>query len=167
MGAVGCARVRVLAEVGQPGGFAGGRGGGARGWRVVGASHTELQSGAEKIQGGDLSGGKAGPAATLVDGRLMMSDLEAGAAVGYWLSRVGVYAASSFQAARAGPAAFQLEAGGPVQIWIDGRQIKRDPDGGFHADLPGGIHGVVIRMDGQAMPASIRLRSSDVTFIVN
>ena len=159
--------VRFLGELGKSGPYDAAKGGVARVWKVFGAAHTDLQFGAEKIETGDWSSGKAVPIITLVDGRLLASDIEASSTVGFWQSRVGVYAAASFESAKAGPARFQLDAAGVVQVWLDGKQIKRTGNGGFTPELSAGTHTVVVRMDGQAMPESLRLRSTDVNFLSN
>ncbi|MBC8002346.1 MAG: hypothetical protein H7X97_07130 [Opitutaceae bacterium] len=159
--------VRFLSELGKSGPYDAAKGGVARIWKVFGAAHTDLQFGAEKIQAGDWLAGKGVSMITLVDGRLMASAVEASSTVGFWQSRVGVYAATTFESAKAGPASFQLEAPAVVQVWLDGKQIKRAGNGGFSAELSAGTHTLVVRMDSQAMPESLRLRSTDVTFASN
>ena len=159
--------VRFLSELGKAGPYDAAKGGVARVWKVFGAAHTDLQFGAEKILAGDWSAGKSVSIIALVDGRLLASDIEASSSVGFWQSRVGVYAATTVEAAKGGPAGFQLEAPGVVQVWIDGKQIKRGGNGGFTADLSAGPHTVVVRMESQAMPESLRLRSPDVNFVSN
>lgn len=156
---------KFLTLLGKPGDYDAGKGGVARLWQVAAAAHTDMQKDEAAWVSGKFPAKKTTPLISLVDGRLVADDLKATLAqIGFWESAVGVFVATQFQSPKEGAAAFKLEGGVAAGVFIDGRPVKVAKDGSFSANLPAGPHTLVLRLDAQALPASVRVKSGDVNF---
>jgi putative heme-binding domain-containing protein len=158
---------RFLSELGKPGAYDATKGNIARAWRVRTGAHTDEQSGEDKIVTGDLSARSWFPLIANVNGTIpSLAIKEAFPANDYQRHGVtALYLAAQLQTANSGPVQFRL-AGGPVTaVWIDGK--PQTPGAEFSAQLAGGTHTIVVRVDPKKLPESLRLESSAGTFATN
>ena len=156
---------KFLTQLGKPGDYDASKGGVARLWQVAAAAHTDMQKDEAAWMTGKFPAKKTTSLLTLVDGRLVADDLKATLAqIGFWESAVGVFVATQFQATKEGAGAFKREGGAKAEVFIDGKAVKVAKDGSFTAGLTAGPHTLVLRLDPQALPESVRVKSGDVNF---
>jgi len=158
--------IAFLTRLGKPGDFDAAQGGVARRWRIAQTVHTDAQSGKELWPLETPWEDKRWIATyALVNGTLprsLIADLTKGQA---WTSRLGIYAATEVSTTAAGPVRFQLTAGDDAELWVDGRRVGGA--GTSTADLPAGIHRVVVKLDPRKVPDVVRLDSPDGAFVLN
>jgi putative heme-binding domain-containing protein len=155
---------RFLAELGKPGPFDASKGNVARFWKVRPGTHEVEQFGVERVLEGDL-GGEWAPVYSLVDGRLTRDDIQATMKLNKYAGLVGVFLGAKFQVAAAGAARFKLSEVPGASVWIDGKPINLNPE--ISAQLSGGTHTIVLRLDPTKIPELVRLESADATFLGN
>jgi putative heme-binding domain-containing protein len=156
---------RFLSELGKPGAYDASKGGVARSWRVLPAFHTSEQFGLEKIVSGDLNGGDWQTAYSLVDGRLMREDVQNTIKQNRYAGLVGIFLGAKFQVPTGGAVHFKLSDAPGASVWIDGKPINASPE--FNAQLAGGAHAIILRLEPAKLPAHVRLESGDATFLTN
>jgi hypothetical protein len=99
---------------------------------------------------------------TLVNGSLLRDDIE---------SRVptsaGLLATTHFRTAKAGPVHFKLVTpeAADLTAWIDGKETTLQKS--TVVELPAGGHTAILKLEAGKIPASISLKSADVTFLAN
>jgi adenylylsulfate kinase-like enzyme len=76
-----------------------------------------------------------------------------------------IYAAARFEVAKAGAISFKLEGPDAALVWVDGKRV--DGCATFKPDLAVGKHTVVVRLEAMKLPETMRLESSDATFLTN
>jgi putative heme-binding domain-containing protein len=156
---------RFLTELGKPGPYDASKGGVARSWRVLPALHTSEQFGLDKIVGGDLNGGDWQTVYSLVDGRLMREDIQSIMKQNKYAGLVGIFLGAKFQVATGGAAHFKLSHSPGASVWIDGKPINANAE--FNAQLAGGAHTVMLRLEPTKLPEHLRLESGDATFLTD
>jgi len=156
---------RFLAELGKPGAYDASKGGVARVWKLLPGTHRIEQFGVDKIVSGETSASDWTPINSLVDGRLMKEDVQEATVVGKNLGLVSVFASAQFQSAKAGAVTLTLEGPDKASVWIDGKPASGGGD--IKADVTAGKHTIIVRIDAREIPGQLRLKSNDVTFLVN
>jgi putative heme-binding domain-containing protein len=158
---------RFLSELGKPGAYDATKGNIARAWRVRTAAHTDEQSGEDKIVTGDLSARQWNPVFANVNGTVPpLAIKEAFPANDYQRHGItALYLAAQLQTANNGLVKFKLDGGPVTAVWIDGK--PQTPGAELSAELAGGNHTVVVRVDPKRLPDSLRLESSAGTFVTN
>ena len=158
---------RFLSELGKPGPFDSTKGNIARAWRVRTAAHTDEQSGEDKIVTGDLGARSWFPLIANVNGTVPTVAIKEALPPNDY-QRHGVtalYLAAQLQTANSGPVKLKLDGGPITAVWIDGR--PQAPGAELSAQLAGGTHTIVVRVDPKKLPESLRLESSAGTFTTN
>jgi len=74
----------------------------------------------------------------------------------------GLFAATRFESAKGGPAAFAL-AGNVKDAWLNGELIK--PGATFTVAAKPGANVLVLQLDPASLPPALKLASGEVTFI--
>ena len=160
---------RFLAELGKPGPFDASKGGVARAWKLRPGTHTVEQFGEQKFLTADFGGRDWSPVYSRVSGELPVEDLKAGLAwnnLSQFTSLVALYAATSFQVPRNGPATFDLECSSKrPEVFIDGKSVGNSSP--IKLELSAGLHAIVIKLDPHQLPDAIRLKSGDVSFLTD
>src|SRR6185436_3255872 len=136
------------------------KGGVARSWKVLAGTHRVEQFGMDKIVSGELKENDWQPMTSLVDGRLLRDEIKDTAKVGINVGLVGVYAATRFETAKAGPVKMKLDTARGAEAWIDGKSVNIKGD--IQANLTQGAHTIVLRFDPKDLPEQVRLQSGDV-----
>ena len=156
---------RFLSELGKPGPYDATKGHIARVWRVRPGIHTLEQFGEEKFVTSDLNAREWTPLYANVDGHLPAGRIMEGAVPGKYLGLIGLYAATQLQIANAGPVILKLTGASGATIWIDGKPQEARNE--LRVELNSGTHPIVVRLDPKKLPGSLRLDSSEGTFITN
>jgi putative heme-binding domain-containing protein len=150
---------RFLSELGKPGQFDASKGNVARLWEV---SLDPAQSADEqKLLDSTLTEEPWHRAASLVNGRMLAEDLERAAQS----TNSTILAGTRFRSVKSGPVRFNLSAPAGTPVWIDGALVNHTNS--LSAQLPAGVHTIIVRLEGNAMPDAIRLQSDDGTFLGN
>lgn len=155
---------RFLSELGKPGPYDASKGSVARGWKVRPGPHDEEQFGVEKAVARPLNAPGWIPLLSLVDGRVPTEELSKALNVSRWTGLVAVYAATQIQVPKAGPVSLQVEGGDNASLWVDGKQAGSGRE--VRVELSAGLHTVLLRLDPKRLPADLRLKSDDGTFVV-
>jgi hypothetical protein len=74
-------------------------------------------------------------------------------------------AGTHFRSVKSGPVRFNLSVPAGTLVWIDGKPVERTNP--LTAELPGGVHSIVIKLEGKDIPDAISLKSDDGTFLGN
>jgi putative heme-binding domain-containing protein len=158
---------RFLSELGKPGAYDATKGNVARAWRVRTAAHTDEQSGEDKIVTGDLSARQWNPVFANVNGTIpSLAIKEAFPANDYQRHGItALYLAAQLQTGNSGPVKLKLDGGPVAALWIDGKPQASGAE--LSAQLAGGTHTIVVRIDPKRLPESLRLESSTGTFVTN
>lgn len=156
---------RFLSELGKRGPYDASQGSVARLWRLRPGVHTTEQFGADKFLAGDLKGNEWTPVLTYVDGRLSEEKLTEALNVHKYVGLVGLYAAARFQSAGAGNANLKLTAAPALGAWIDGQAIKLEDLA--KTKLTAGNHTLIVKLDPKKLPETLRVESTDVTFLAD
>ncbi len=155
-----------LSRLGKPGDFDAAQGGVARLWQFAQTFHTDAQSGQQLWPVSAPADDRRWRAAfALVGGAVTPQLIGQALQAEGWSSRHGVFAATAVTKAGAGPARFNLVAGPGAEFWVDGQ--RAGGPGECSVELAAGTHRVVVRLDPKQMPASLRLESKDVQFVLN
>ncbi|HXG47336.1 MAG TPA: sorbosone dehydrogenase, partial [Methylomirabilota bacterium] len=156
---------RFLSELGKPGPFDASKGNVARAWKLRPGLHVEDQKSDGSLPFRDLAGSEWIPAIANVDGRVPAALLREGTVVqNRFVGVTGLYAAAQLQTAREGTIKLSLSGATEGSLWIDGKPVAFA--GKVSAELPAGLHTVVLRLDPKKLPEFLRLESSDGTFVV-
>lgn len=156
---------RFVSELGKPGPFDATKGHIARVWKVRPGIHTLEQFGEEGFVTSDLNSRDWTPLYTNVDGHLPANRITEGAVPGKYLGLIGLYAAAQLQIANSGPVTLRFTGAAGATIWIDGKPQESRAE--LRVELASGIHPIVVRLDPKKLPSSLRLDSSEGTFITN
>lgn len=156
--------IKFMSLLGKPGQYDASKANVARSWKLTPATIDVAQFGDDAVVKSDLSKENWMPSFTLVDGRLPQSELKTSLQSKSWRGPAAVYAASRFQLAKAGAVRLDLKAPAGSTVWINSKPVK--PGDSIEANLPAGIHTVVVKVNGEQLPESLRLASDDVTFLV-
>ena len=158
---------RFLSDLGKPGAYDATKGNIARAWRVRTAAHTDEQSGEDKIVTGDLGARQWNPVFANVNGTVpSLAIKEAFPANDYQRHGItALYLAAQLQTENSGQVKLKLGGGPIAAVWIDGK--PQSPGAELSAQLAGGTHTIVVRVDPKKLPESLRLESSAGTFMTN
>jgi putative heme-binding domain-containing protein len=143
---------RFLSELGKPGDFDASKGNVARLWAV---------SGIPAKMTGSLTGENWHRVTSLADGNLLRSDVEN--ALGNKNPPASILAGTRFRSGTPGLVRFKLSAPVGTTAWIDGNPVE--PISPLSAQLPAGVHTIVVKLSSKNLPSSISLRSDDGTFL--
>jgi putative heme-binding domain-containing protein len=154
---------RFLSELGKPGPFDAAKARVARAWKLFPQTLDLAQFGDEKILSTALTNSQWLPAISLVDGRLVKTELSTALNEVKHRDPPAVYAAAQFEVAKGGPVSLKLEGSAAVQVWVDGKPVQGASE--FHPDLVSGKHVAVIKLDAKKLPDALKLESDDVTFL--
>ena len=152
---------RFLGELGRPGPFDASRGNVARHWRLFPRNITTAQFGDEKFASGDFSMPGWTPAFTLVDGRLLKSEMETVLKARPDRHPDGVYAAAQFETARPVSLTLNVSPSDVRTIWVDGKPWTEKSAG-----IPAGKHTVVFYLTSNQLPEALRVEISEGSFLV-
>jgi putative heme-binding domain-containing protein len=153
---------RFLYELGKPGRYDASKGDVARYYKILGATIDLAQFGDDRVVALPLTDSAWQPAVTLVDGALLKADLQR------QVNRTGnrsvpnVYAAAQFSAPKDGQTHLKIEGATPLAVYIDGKPVQRASEPA--AEVKAGTHTVIVKLDANALPDRLKVRSSDVTF---
>ena len=156
---------RFLSELGKPGAYDASKGNVARSWKLLVETHELAQFGEERVLATAFDDPKWTPARTLVDGRLLRSELVAALEPFERRSPQAVYLAARFEVASAGPVSFQAAGADGALAWIDGKRVGTCSD--LKLPLEAGAHTILVRVETKKLPDSIRLHSPEAVFIGN
>ncbi len=157
--------IAFLSSLGKPGEFDASKGGVARSWRVYPLTHTDQQNGiGDGIWTKPFSDKLWQPALAQVNGKLTREQLESKARREFWVGILNVFAGAELQTVKAGTVKLNLEARAG-ELWVDGRKVGGI--GESTVELPAGTHRVLVKIDPQLVPESIRLKTSEGTFLNN
>jgi putative heme-binding domain-containing protein len=154
---------RFLSELGKPGPYDASKGSVARFWKLYPQNLDLTQFGDEKILNSPLTDTAWAAVLTLVDGRLPKVELKESLHSVQARIPQAVFAAAQLQVAKAGPVRLQWTGATDSPLWIDGKPIDRNSS----LDLPAGAHTIIVKLDAQKLPDSLRLESPDGTFLTN
>jgi putative heme-binding domain-containing protein len=155
--------IAFLGRLGKPGQFDASQSGVARRFEVFGGNHRIEQEGvADVIDGTRTKGWKQVDA--LVRGDLAGSAIKQAAPSSAFTALVNVYLRSNFSVSSERTATFDVTGPKKIVAWIDGKPAKVDPENRVIAALQLGVHTLLIRFDGRAIPDFVRVESQDVTF---
>ncbi|HZM03373.1 MAG TPA: PVC-type heme-binding CxxCH protein [Candidatus Saccharimonadales bacterium] len=145
---------RFLTELGKPGPFDAAKANVARLWAVSrDATPTAVE----------LTGKDWHRATSLTDGRLLREDVEGAVASDKSPPLSTILAGTSFRNGTAGLVRFDLSAPAGTAAWIDGQPVEQLSP--MTAQLPAGVHTIILKLEAKDLPPFIRLRSDDGTFL--
>jgi putative heme-binding domain-containing protein len=153
---------RFLSELGKPGRYDASKGDVARYYKILAATIDLAQFGDDRVLALPLTDNAWQPAVTLVDGALQKSDLQ------HQVNRTGnrsapaVYAAAQFSAQKDGLVHLKVEGATALAVYIDGKPAPsaNEPS----EDVKAGLHTVILKLNPESLPETVRLRSAEVTF---
>jgi putative heme-binding domain-containing protein len=151
-----------LSQLGKPGPYDASRSTVARSWKLFAASIDIAQFGDERVLQQNFTEKEWVPSASLVDGRLPKTELQARLGASSRNSSE-LYALAQFSAPKDGPITFELENLEANPVWVDGKPISPKPS--VQLQLPAGTHNILVKLDGKKLPEFIRVKSSDGTFL--
>ncbi|HZQ47993.1 MAG TPA: hypothetical protein VFC07_13325, partial [Verrucomicrobiae bacterium] len=154
---------RFLSELGKPGPFDASKGNVARSWKLFPQTVDIAQFGDDGILKIKLSDHQWLTAFSLVDGRLVKGELSGALKSVKGRFPLSVFAAAQLQIAANGTVHLQLTGAANSPVWIDGKPANPD----LKTELSAGLHTIIIKLDSQKLPESLRLESSDGTFVAN
>ncbi len=155
---------RFLSELGKPGPFDASKGNVARFWRLAPATIDLIQFGDDKVLQSDMKGKGWFPSYTAVDGQLLKQELQGALDAIRWRGPIAVYAAAQFQTAKPGKVLLNLDAPSGAPVWLNGESINLKSE--TELTLPAGTHTLVMKMDANKLPDSLRAAVSEGTFLV-
>ena len=164
--------VAFLTRLGKPGDYDASKGGVARVWRVLPVTHRMDQGGWDKITKGDFtatwtameSGIGNHTWSTLtsqVSGALAKADF-APTNIPAHVTLTSVFVATTFTLAKPGQVALAVDGVAKPELWVNGQKLAK-----LANSFPAGTHIIVLRLDGAKLPDSVRLKSTDVSWILN
>jgi putative heme-binding domain-containing protein len=152
--------INFLAMLGKPGEYDAARGGVARYWQLYYVTSLTQQLGVERAVQGDTSLEGWIPAYSFVNGFLPAA-LQGELAPGRSTYRPR-FAAARFDAPRAGTVTFAID-GKPKGVWVNGAPVEHGA--AFPVEVGAGRNLIVLQLD-EMTPGDLRLRSDDVTFVM-
>jgi putative heme-binding domain-containing protein len=154
--------IKFLSMLGRPGDYDAAKGGAARFWRTYTIVSQNQHIGTEPVVKGDFSLKDWTPVYSRVNGDLTKADLEATKA---WARNTrGFFAATQFSAAKAGPVT--LNVSGPIMgAWLNGKPLKAGAT--LSGDAQQGVNTLVIQLNEENVPESVRVASGEVSFLNN
>jgi putative heme-binding domain-containing protein len=155
---------RFLSDLGKPGPFDASKGNVARLWSVSLAPSQPADE--QKLLDSTLTEEPWHHATSLANGRVLGDDLKNAAQLGKQSINATILAGTRFRSAKTGPVRFDLSAPAGTAAWIDGKPVQHATNS-VSADLPGGVHTIIVKLEGKDIPATIRLKSDDGTFLGN
>lgn len=158
--------LRFLAVLGKPGPYDATQGNVARLWRLSPGTIDLAQFGDDKVLQSDTTGNDWMSGFSLVDGRLPRSVLKEAIAMKSWRNPQSVYALAKFELPSAGPVTFQAMLPKGATVWLDKEAQSPDAGGTFRAQLPAGLHQVMVKLEAGELPEHIRLEIDRGTFLV-
>jgi putative heme-binding domain-containing protein len=153
---------RFLTELGKPGPFDASKGNVARSWKLRPAGIDLDQYGDEKVLNGKLTDAGWTAAFSLVDGSLLKADLRAALKADKLRDPQAIYAAAQLEVAKEEAVNVTFTGADGAAEWIDGKPLN-----GGSAQLAAGSHIIIVKLDAKKLPESLRLQTSDGTFLVN
>jgi putative heme-binding domain-containing protein len=153
--------IKFLSQLGKPGDYDAGKGGVARVWKLYLVLSTNEHLGVERVVAGDFTLKDWQPVLSLVSGTL--ANAITVAAYPSRNNNRGMFAATQFEAAKAGRVRFGL-AGEVKRAWVNGQLVKPGPT--FEAEAKPGLNTIVLQLDDETLP-DVKLSSGDVTFALN
>jgi putative heme-binding domain-containing protein len=154
---------RFLSELGKPGPYDASKGNVARLWRLYPQTPDSDQSSQDKILNTPLTDPAWSVARTLVDGDLPKADLKEVLASADKQTPAALFAASQVQIPKSGTIQLQWTGVTDCLIWIDAKPI----DHSSKLELTSGAHTIIVKLDPQKLPESLRLESPDGVFLTN
>jgi putative heme-binding domain-containing protein len=154
---------RFLSELGKPGPYDASKGNVARTWRLMPRILDLAQFDDAKVVTMDQSNWS--PAYTLVDGRLLKSELDASLKRLNYRNPDAIYASTRFELSKAGPVHIQLPDLKGAGCWIDGKQVQATTE--IVTDLPAGAHSLSLKLPASALPEFLKASTPDATFVNN
>jgi putative heme-binding domain-containing protein len=152
--------IKFMAQLGKPGDFDAAKGGVARSWKLYLVLSSNQHLGVERVVAGDFTLNDWAPTLSLTNGTLAKPVIEA-----QYPNRGnnrGLFAATQFEAARAGDVTFRL-SGAVKSGWLNGTLIK--PAAEFRVPAKAGVNTLVLQLD-DVSPTDVKLTSGDVSFVV-
>lgn len=151
-----------LGRLGKPGEFDASKGGVARRWFLANIVHTDQQNNdADWFWKRPLDDKRWAPILSLANGSISRDLLDETLKAQAWTSKIAVVAATEIEQAAAGTVHFRVVPAA-AELWVSGRKVGSGPD--LQMDLPVGRHRVVLRLDPQRMPESLRLEAEGTAF---
>jgi putative heme-binding domain-containing protein len=157
--------VKFLSALGRTARFDASRRGVARQWHLYLVTSQNQPLGVEHVVRGELSRGDWHAAAALTNGDLVAEQMREPypALQGRLDNPRGFYVATHFTAAAAANVTFTLEGHAQVaDAWLNGAVVPFGP--ALTLAIRAGENALVLRLPENALPARLRLESSDVTF---
>jgi putative heme-binding domain-containing protein len=153
--------IKFLAQLGKPGDYDAAKGGVARAWKLYLVLSANEHLGVERVVAGDFTLKDWIPALSLASGALPKEAMET--TFPNRNNNRGLFAATQFEATRAGTAKFAL-AGESKRVWVNGTLVR--PGAEFNATVKPGVNTVVVQLD-DVKPGDVKLTSGDVAFLLN
>jgi putative heme-binding domain-containing protein len=153
---------RFLSELGKPGPFDGAKPGIARLWRLRRGTHNVEQFGVEKLVTSDLKNRAWIPLCSDVNGSLPAYRIRETVLPNNPKGLVGLFAATQLQLSKDSQITLGLQSE-PNAIWINGK--SHTPATALTLPLVAGTNTIVLRLDPQKLPPSLRLEASMGTFL--
>jgi putative heme-binding domain-containing protein len=154
---------KFLSELGKPGPYDASKGNVARTWRLMPRILDLAQFDDAKVVTMDQSNWST--VSTLVDGRLLKSEMEANLKRLSYRNPDAIYASTRFEVAKSGPVKIALSDIPKGAVWIDGKQVNGR--GEIQTELSSGPHVLAVKIEASALPEFLRASTSDGTFISN
>ena len=154
--------IKFLSMLGRPGDYDAAKGGAARFWRTYTIISQNQHIGTEPVVRGDFSLKDWMPVYSRVSGDLTKADLEA---TKTWARNTrGFFAATQFKAAKAGPVKFSV-AGPITGAWLNGKPLKAGAT--LTGEAASGVNTLVVQINEDNLPDTVRVASGDVSFLAN
>jgi len=156
---------RFLSELGKPGEYDASKPTVARSWKLFVQTLDVTQFGDEKVLKTDLSDSNWTAAHTLVNGRLLKTDLTAPLGPVTWRDPQAIFAAARFQVAKTGPITLRFSGVTDAPAWVDGKPFTIHSD--LQTELEPGPHVLYLKLNAKNLPEGIRVESQDAAFLPN
>jgi hypothetical protein len=134
----------------------------ARAWDLYLVVSRNQNIGVDRVVRGDTTLTDWMPAFSLVNGSLPKDAITA--IFPTQNNTRGLFAATRFQAARAGKVTFTL-AGNVRGAWLNGQVVK--PAAQFTVEATAGVNTLVLQLDEANLPAALKLSSGEASFVAN
>ncbi|MGH7943617.1 MAG: PVC-type heme-binding CxxCH protein [Opitutaceae bacterium] len=150
--------ITFLSQLGKPGDYDAAKGGVARSWKLYLILSANEHLGVERVVAGDFSLKDWVPSYSLTRGTLPKEAIET--ACSNRNNNRGLFAATQFESASGGKAAFTL-SGDVKGIWVNGKVVK--PATRFSIKPEPGMNTIVLQLEDVNL-TDVTLRSGDVVF---
>ncbi len=154
---------RFLSELGKPGAFDGSKSSVARVWKLLPQTIDIAQFGDEKVVQQSMTEKGWIHASTLVDGRLLKSDLVAALNSVTWRNPEAVFIGTQLQVPKDGSIRIKFDNLGKAPVWIDGKLIPNIAES--EIPLKAGTHRIITKLSAKNLPENFRMTSVDGTFL--